>query len=56
MMWWGNNDSWGWPLFLVLALACMAMIASMMRHRTSRHTWQTNNAMRTRQSAFWPSG
>lgn len=42
MMWWGNNGSWAWPLFLVMAFLCVVMMASMMRHHTSGHTSRTS--------------
>ena len=37
-------SGWGWPVFAIMAMAmvaCMAMMARMMmRHGTSRPTWQ----------------
>jgi uncharacterized membrane protein len=42
-MWWSNNGSWGWPVFLVMALACVAMMASMMWHGISGHARRTSN-------------
>lgn len=45
MMWWNNDGFWGsgrsWPGILVIGLgmlACMAMMAMMMRHGMSRNT------------------
>ena len=45
MMWWNNDGFWGsgrsWPGILVIglgALACMAMMAMMMRHGMSGHS------------------
>lgn len=44
MMWWNDDGSgWGWPWFLVVALAmlfCMAMMARMMRHGRTGGTQQ----------------
>lgn len=50
MMWWNNGGSWGsgwsWPATLAIGLgmlACVAMMAMMMRHGMSGHSQHTTD-------------
>ena len=43
MMWWNNGPGWGWPVFLVMALVCVAMMVTMMRHGAWGRMWRTSS-------------
>lgn len=48
MMSWSNGFGWGWLVFLVMAVFCVAMMAGMMRHgmpaRVQRASERDENA------------
>jgi uncharacterized membrane protein len=42
-MWWNHGYGWGWPVFLVIAVVCVAMMAGMMRHGGWARTQRTSS-------------